>query len=75
MEKMNNCIFCRSPRVEVVEKQSRGPSGRLKFSYYGRCLGCKARGPSFGCFDKPSEAERSCAVAGWNRERPVLREG
>ena len=47
MVDIKDCPFCKSERVELVEKRSRGAMGKDKVSYYVRCHKCRARGPSY----------------------------
>lgn len=47
MNKIKNCPFCKSDRVEIVEKRSRGAMDKDKVSYYVKCHKCRARGPSY----------------------------
>ena len=67
MEKIKNCPFCKSDRVEVYEKKSRGALGRDKVSYYVKCHNCQARGPAFGCYGKTNETWRKFALHDWNK--------
>lgn len=65
MEKIKKCPFCKSDRVELLEKKSRGADGRSRFTYYVRCHKCHARGSTFhGCGS--TDTWKQYAVAAWN---------
>ena len=66
MPEINNCPFCGSDRVELMEKKSRGAEGRDKYTYYARCHACHARGPSCGCAGKNNKTWRDFALYKWN---------
>lgn len=65
--KIKNCPFCKSDRVELLEKRSRGANSEEKVVYYVKCHKCLARGSAYAGTPAGAGILSHFAVIDWNK--------